>query len=225
MRKKSRQQENKRTKYPSGANRNDQQRQHLATEAARIMAEEGVNDFLFAKRKACKRLNLPETTPLPTNHEIQNALTDYLQLFHKQTLKNDLSRLRLQAITAMQMLAAFEPRLIGSIVDDIVTPYSELQIHVTAESSEDVGWQLAEHDIPYHEIDHRFVFGGGRNEDIPGYQFLAESTVIKIFIFSEKVARESPLSAIDGKPMRHLSLQQLQQSWSQHGDSSPQPQS
>ena len=34
------------------------------------MAEEGVKDYLLAKRKAARRLNLPDTTVFPTNQEV-----------------------------------------------------------------------------------------------------------------------------------------------------------
>src|SRR3970040_2866930 len=60
----------------------DELRQHIATDAARIMAEEGVRDFQSAKRKAAARLGLPETRHLPGNDEVDSALQEHLRLFY-----------------------------------------------------------------------------------------------------------------------------------------------
>ncbi len=53
----------------------------LTQECARIMAEEGVKDFMLAKRKATARLGLTNRTLLPSNIEIEQALLAYQRLF------------------------------------------------------------------------------------------------------------------------------------------------
>ena len=47
--------------------RHDNLRRALAQEAARIMAEHGIHDFLTAKRKAAERLGVAEASALPRN--------------------------------------------------------------------------------------------------------------------------------------------------------------
>ena len=60
----------------------DDSRHLLAQEAARIMAEEGVRDFRFAKRKAAERLGFdPRSLHLPTNLEVEQALAEHQRLF------------------------------------------------------------------------------------------------------------------------------------------------
>ena len=49
-------------------------RRALAQEAARIMAEHGIEDFLQAKRKAADRLGVNDVAVLPKNVEIEEAL-------------------------------------------------------------------------------------------------------------------------------------------------------
>ena len=49
-------------------------RRALAQEAARIMAEHGIEDFLQAKRKAADRLGVNDVAVLPKNVEIEAAL-------------------------------------------------------------------------------------------------------------------------------------------------------
>ena len=54
--------------------RADLLRQAVAEEAARIMREQGVDDFLLAKRKAAERLGVTDASILPRNTEIEAAL-------------------------------------------------------------------------------------------------------------------------------------------------------
>ena len=56
-------------------------RRALAQEAARVMAEHGVRDFLFAKRKAAERFGVVDGAVLPRNSEIEEALAEYQRLF------------------------------------------------------------------------------------------------------------------------------------------------
>jgi hypothetical protein len=56
-------------------------RRALAQEAARVMAEHGIRDFLFAKRKAAERFGVVDGSVLPRNTEIEEALQEYQRLF------------------------------------------------------------------------------------------------------------------------------------------------
>jgi DNA-binding transcriptional regulator YbjK len=42
---------------------NSQQRWRIAALAARLLAEDGISELALAKRKAARRLGLPESTP------------------------------------------------------------------------------------------------------------------------------------------------------------------
>ena len=83
------------TSHPS--NNAQRMRQRLALEAARIMAEEGVNDYHLAKRKAAVRLGVAgsRNSPrnLPRNDEIQQALEEYLRLFKANSQPATLKKL------------------------------------------------------------------------------------------------------------------------------------
>jgi len=71
--------------------RNGNLRRALAQEAARIMAQHGIHDFLTAKRKAAERLGYTDFSALPRNTEIEQALVEYQRLFdagtHAQSLQ------------------------------------------------------------------------------------------------------------------------------------------
>ncbi len=174
------------------------------------MAEEGVRDFHAAKRKAAERLNLPEARHLPSNQEIEQALVEHLQLFHAKNLPQTLQHLRRLAVKAMQLLERFEPRLVGALLTGNVTRFSEIQLHVTADSPELVAFFLQEQRIPYEESSKRLRFGGERSEMVPVYGFLAEDTAIEVSVFTPKAAREAPLSPVDSRPMKRATLKEVQ---------------
>ncbi len=52
------------------------------------MAEHGVSDFLFAKRKAAERFGVTDHAVLPKNVEIEEALVEYQRLFGGDSTKN-----------------------------------------------------------------------------------------------------------------------------------------
>lgn len=185
-------------------------RQHIATDAARIMAEEGMRDFHTAKRKAAARLGLPETKNLPGNDEVDAALQEYLRLFHSGNLNQSVRRLRELAAEAMRFLSKFDPRLVGPVLSGTVTSATEIEIHITADTPEEIGFWLQEHGIPYEQTDRRLRFGGDRQETFPAYRFTADNVPIELCIFDRREVRESPLSPVDGKPMKRANLREVE---------------
>jgi len=107
-------------------------RRALAQEAARIMSEHGIRDFLTAKRKAAERFGVTDGSVLPKNREIEDALAEYHRLFGGTKHGETLAGQRNAALSAMQMLADFEPRLVGSVLAarraDAPTPACEAAV-------------------------------------------------------------------------------------------------
>jgi hypothetical protein len=195
------------TRHPAS----DQQRQRICQEAARIMAEEGVRDYHAAKRRAGLRLGLASEKHLPSNREIESALADYLRLFQGKHLDVRVSQLRSHALDAMRFLARYEPRLVGAVLTGTVTTASVIELHLTADSPEEVGFLLAEHGIPHEQYDHRLRFGGDRTETWPAFRFTADGIVIELTVLTPTAAREAPLSPVDGRPMRRASSREVEQ--------------
>lgn len=194
----------------SPAHSMDQIRQHICVEAARIMVEEGIDDFHAAKRKAAARLGLPETKHLPGNEEVHAALQQYLRLFHSEQLSQNVRHLRQLAAEAMRFLAPFEPRLVGPVLTGIVTPTSEIQLHITADTQEEIGFWLEEQRIPFELTHRRLRFGDDRHEVFPAYRFTADSATVELCVFTQRTAREAPLSPVDGKPMKRANLKEVE---------------
>lgn len=195
----------------SSARSEEQNRMRIAAEAARIMAEEGVRDYHTAKRKAAERLNFSETRHLPANEEIEAALSQRLQLFHSDDLARNTRRLRKIAADAMRFLAEFDPRLVGGVLSGTVTHTSEIQLHMSADVPEQVGFFLQQHNIPYNQGERRIRFGGDRFRNVPTYSFTADGAGVELCVFDPRSIREVPLSPVDGRPMRRANLREMEE--------------
>ena len=68
----------------------NQMRKQIAYLAARLMAEDGVQDYVTAKTKAARQAGVPDTHCLPDKAEIDEALRAYRVLYqedeHPETL-------------------------------------------------------------------------------------------------------------------------------------------
>lgn len=180
----------------------EQKRMRIATEAARIMVEEGVRDFHMAKRKAIARLSIAEERDLPANSEVEAAVAARLQLFHGDTVAHDTRRLRRIAVDAMNFLAPFEPRLVGPVLTGAVTPTSDVQLHLCADAPEEIALFLREHRIPFQLGGRRVRYGGERYKDVSTYSFLADGVTVELSVFDPRSVREPPLSPVDGRPIQ-----------------------
>ena len=137
--------------------RADNLRRALAQEAARIMAEHGVQDFLVAKRKAAERLGVGDLADvLPKNREIELALAEYQRLFGGESHVESLSDKRRAALAAMRNLSEFEPRLVGPVLAGTATEHSDVQLHLFADRAEAVTLKLIDAGIA-HEVTERRV--------------------------------------------------------------------
>lgn len=192
------------------ARNDDALRRSIAQEAARIMAEDGVRDFAAAKRKAAARLNQNENHHLPSNREIEEALTEYLHLFHGRELPDALRAHLAVAVKAMHLLERFSPRLTGPLLNGLVTPFAEIPIHTFPDDPEQLAVWLHEHGIPFEESNRRLRFGGDRQQTVPGFRFVAGDTQIDVTAFPPEAAREAPLSPVDARPMRRANLKDVE---------------
>ena len=116
--------------------RAEQLRKALAQEAARIMSEQGIDDYGLAKRKAAERLGASDIAVLPKNTEIEAALAAHQRMFEAHTHTSELSGLRRTALQAMRLLKRFDPRLVGPVLSGTASAHSEVNLHLFAEGAE-----------------------------------------------------------------------------------------
>ena len=185
-------------------------RRALAQEAARIMAEQGIDDYLLAKRKAAERLGATDAAVLPRNAEIESALAQHHRLFGSGTHGSTLARLRRAALQAMRLLGDFEPRLVGPVASGTASAHSEINLHLFAETPEAVAMRLMDRGIPHHVAERRLKYDPGRVVAYPAFRFVAGNQPIDAVVFPLNGIRQSPSSPVDGRPMRRVDAVQLE---------------
>ncbi|HXH03328.1 MAG TPA: hypothetical protein VNN09_08410 [Candidatus Competibacteraceae bacterium] len=178
----------------------------LAQECARIMAEEGVKDFGLAKRKAAERLGVTNHARMPGNDEIEQALLEYQRLFKSSRQPEQLRSLRLIAVQAMRFLQRFRPRLVGSVLHGSAGAHSDVNLHIFADTPEEVMLFLMEQGIPFESSQRRLRYGKGDPVTRPVLSFSADGVAIELTVFPPKAEREAPRSPVDGKPMKRAGL-------------------
>jgi len=185
-------------------------RRALAVEAARIMAEHGINDFLVAKRKAAERLGVTEDTALPRNTEIEAALAEYQRLFAADSHAEQLQQLRQAALHAMHELADFTPRLVGPVLSGTATAHAGVQLHLFADRPEAVSLKLMDRGIDFEVTERRMRLDAERTRPVPGLRFEMGEQQIEASVFPPEGIRQAPLSPVDGRPMRRADAVELQ---------------
>lgn len=189
--------------------RADNLRRELAQTAARIMAEQDIADFLVAKQKAAQRLGVSENGNLPRNVEIQDALREYHRLFDTDKQVRLMSRLRRQARNAMAMFEAFSPRLVGRVLAGTASDHSSVELHLFAETSEQVALHLMQNDVPYEMREWRGRSRRGQVLSRPVFSFMAGDVPVEAVVFPLNGLREAPSCPVDGRPMSRASLREL----------------
>ena len=180
----------------------DRARQMLAQEAARIIVEQGIQDYRIAKTKAAERLGMKDRGALPGNAEIELALTNHLALFRRDSHVGLLLIMRRAALAAMDMLSPFSSRLVGPVLHGTAAENSSVNLHVFADASEMVAFKLQENDVRYKPFERRLKSRRNQLETFAAFRFLQDDSPVEATIFPIDGVRQAPISPVDGKPMR-----------------------
>lgn len=112
----------------------------IAVGAARLIADEGM-DYASAKRRAARDV-LGDAAQargfLPDNEQVETEVRRHLRLFGGPEHTVLLERLRRHALSLMQRLRAFEPRLVGAVLNGTATGFSDIQLHLYHDDVKDI---------------------------------------------------------------------------------------
>jgi len=189
--------------------RTEQLRRALAQEAARVMLDQGIDDFLLAKRKAAERLHVSDASVLPRNTEIEAALTEYQRLFQSERHADELKAQRQSARELMKLLAEFQPRLVGSVLSGTASAFSEINVHVFTDQPELVLFKLMDHRIESESAQKKFRYEADRVISYPSFKFVAGEHPFEVIAFPANGIRQAPLSPVDGRTMQRAGIQEI----------------
>ena len=180
----------------------DRARQLVAQEAARLIVDQGMRDYRAAKLKAAERLGLSSRGSLPGNAEIEEAVGEHHKIFGGEQHAEFLSFMREAALSAMRLLAEFEPRLVGPVLAGTADDNSSVNLHVFADSPETVAFSLADQGFRYRSYERRLKSRRGQVDVYAGFRFRHAEAFIEATVFPFDGLRQAPISPIDGRPMR-----------------------
>jgi len=178
-------------------------RRDIASLAARIMAQDGIGDYGFAKRKAAKQLGVPDTDALPDNEEIEAELRAYQSIYQEEEQKDRVRELRRIALDVMRLLSRFSPYLVGHVLEGTAGRFASVQLRLFPSASKDVEIFLLSREIPYTHVDPRRA-----NGEPPEMQIELEwdGVTVEIAVFEpdqERMQRRNPRT---GKVFERASL-------------------
>ena len=148
--------------------RRDLMREQLAHQAAKLMAEDGITDHAFAKRKAARQLGASDTQHLPSNQEVDEALHSYRTLYQQDSHPGILYQLREEALDTMRLLASFHPYLTGSVLSGTAGEQSDINLMLFSDDEKAVLLFLLKHNIEFEDSEW-IVRIGGHEERVPSY--------------------------------------------------------
>ena len=189
--------------------KSSQLRHQIALEAARILADQRYLSFAEARTKAAAHLKIHNKNHLPDNLEIEAALREYQSIFLTHRQPEALTRLRQQAINAMQLFSQFHPRLTGDVLSGSADEDSPVQIFLYTDTPEEIIFFLMDQKIPWRETETRLIYPKGRDVRHPGFSFRAGETSIELIALPIDAIKNPPLNQITGRPDKGATLDQV----------------
>jgi hypothetical protein len=186
-------------------------RQVVAQEAARIIVTQGVRDYRLAKQKAAERLGAIGRGSLPGNAEVEAAVADHLQIFNGEEHEDLLRLMRTAALSAMELLSNFSPRLVGPVLAGTADENSSVNLHAFADSPEIVAMEIGDMGIQFRSYERRLKTRHGQVEMFAGFEFNLQNEMIQATVFPIDGIRQAPMSPIDGKPMKRADKDAVQE--------------
>jgi hypothetical protein len=193
-----------------------QMRTRIAAAAARLMAEDGVEDFALAKRKAARQLGAEDTQSLPKNEEIEAELRAYQSLYQGEEQRERIHYLRRCALEAMQLLERFRPYLAGPVLSGTAGRYSDIDLQLFTDDGKAVEHFLLGRDIEYDISDER-RFAGDQARAVSVLKVDWRGVPINLAIYTLKEERGTLRATFAGRPIERAGIQAVAQLLSSPG--------
>ena len=189
---------------PKERTRNDE-RSRIANLAARLMVEDGIEDYAAAKRKAARQAGVADTRQLPTNEEVDEALRVYQTLYVGDSHHELLRELRGQAVEVMRDLERFNPYLTGSVLSGSAGKYADINLQLYTDSAKGVEIFLLDNDIAYRAGQRR-VFCGEESRTVPTFTIDDDGVEVELVVLALDDLRHPVRTTPEGKPMERARL-------------------
>jgi hypothetical protein len=183
-------------------------REHLAYLAARIMAEDGTQDYSAAKRKAARQAGAPSTQQLPDNREIDAALRSWQALYQRDTREPVLRELREAALAAMRLLEPFNPWLTGSVLSGTAGAHSDINLQLFTDDGKALELFLLDRRWDYQVGDRKMRIGN-RAVDATVISFVMQGIPVNATLLPLDLQRITQKTS-DGRAVERASMIQVE---------------
>ena len=190
------------------SNRQPAVRARIAAAAARLMAEDGIDDFALAKRKAARQLGADPRDGLPANDEIEAQLEAYRALYQADEHPARIAELRQVALEAMRAFAQFRPYLTGPVLKGIAGPYAEIDLEVFPESVKEVEIFLLDRGIAFETREGK-RFTGDRSRSVSVLSLTWEGLPLKLSIHDQRDERVALKTTQAGRALERAGIEEV----------------
>ena len=183
-------------------------RARIAQLAARLIAEEGLEDYGTAKRKAARQLGASETRNLPDNTELEAALRTHQALYQANDQPRQLARLREAAKHMMRMLARFDPHLTGAVLAGTAGRYTPVELHLFADDGKEVEFFLLNGKYAYRPRESRF-WTGNQLRSVPVFDLESGGVLFALYVFRTSDLRHTVRVNAEGRAIERSRMEQI----------------
>jgi hypothetical protein len=183
-------------------------RARIAAAAARLMAEDGIDDFALAKRKAARQLGAGDTQALPRNEEIEAELRAYRALYQADEHPEILHELREIALDAMRALEQFKPYLTGPVLAGTAGPHSEIDLQLFPDSAKEVEIFLLDRGIAFSTHEGR-RFSGDRARAVSLISLSWDGVPVRLSISDRRDERVALKTSPAGKAIERAGIPEV----------------
>ena len=187
-------------------------RRQIALLAARLMYDRTESEYFTAKRKAARQLGVEyryRPKDLPSNAEIRDQIQALARFYEGEKRDHNLRDMRLEALRLMRRLAAFRPRLIGSVLTGHVRAGSDIDLHVFSNSLSAVTAQLDEENLRY-TVERKRIIKHNEQRHFT-HVHVADRYHVELTIYDEDKVNYPFKSSITGRVIERASIAELEQ--------------
>jgi len=173
------------------------------------MAEDGIDDFGLAKRKAARQMGLEDHHLMPGNDEVEAELEAYRALYQADEHLELICELLEAALDAMRLLQPFNVYLTGPVLKGSAGPHSEISLQLFPESSKEIEIFLIDHDIPYDSRESR-RFAGDRR--LPSSELLIDwhGIPLRLAVFDPREERVALKTSQAGRVIERAGIPEVE---------------
>lgn len=168
------------------------------------------SEYYRAKMRAARAICRGWIKPslLPTNAEIRDEIQRFAWMYEGEQRFSRLRDMRMTALSVMQLLSEFRPRLIGSTLTGHIRTGSDIDLHLFSSSLEAVICCLDQAGYLF-DVEHKQVRKHGEQRTFT-HIHIQDRFPIELTIYAADQAHFVFRSSITGKPIERASIAELE---------------